>query len=372
MNGRREPQPVALPEFDYRRRLDGGFDGAKLTLQANTLALSRDDGQDTQRAFVSAQWDLRRLTRWGQEVTVTAFGRGDAYHTDDSLLTAVAGYRGTEGFKSRAMGAVAVDVRWPLIGDFAGGVQRVTPRVQFVAAPRTRNFSIPNEDSRAIDLDTSNLFALNRFPGYDRFEDASRVTYGVDWSFILPGFTANATVGQSYRVDRRPGLFPNGTGLSGRFSDIVGRTELRYRSFLALTHRYRLDKETLGVRRNEIDATIGSTTTYALLGYLRLNRDIATTLEDLQDREEARAGGRLQLTRFWSAFGSVSVDLTDRAEDPLSLADGFDPVRHRLGVAYEDDCLRLGLTWRRDYETQGDARSGNSFLLSLSLKNLGR
>ena len=45
------------------------------------------------------------------------------------------------------------------------------------------------------------------------------------------------------------------------------------------------------------------------------------------------------------------------------MADGFDPVRHRLGVAYDDDCLELGLTWRRDYETTGDARRGNSFLL---------
>ena len=53
------------------------------------------------------------------------------------------------------------------------------------------------------------------------------------------------------------------------------------------------------------------------------------------------------------------------------MADGFDPVRHRLGVAYEDDCLRLGLTWRRDYPDTGDARRGNSFLLTLAFKNLG-
>ena len=50
----------------------------------------------------------------------------------------------------------------------------------------------------------------------------------------------------------------------------------------------------------------------------------------------------------------------------------FDPVRHRLGVEYEDDCLRLGLTWRRDYQTTGDVRAGNSFLLTLAFKNLGR
>lgn len=372
LNGTRDPQPIVLPEIDYRRRFDGGLPGAKATLQFNTVSLNRTNGQDMQRAFASAQWDLRRITSWGQEVTVTAFARGDVYNSDDTLLTAVAGYRGAEGFQTRAMGAVAIDVRWPFIGELAGGTQRLSPRVAVIASPRTRNFSFPNEDSRSVDLSSSNLFAINRFPGYDRFEDASRIVYGLDWSLAVPGFTIDANVGQSYRLDRRSDLFPDGTGLTGRLSDIVGRTELRYRDFVSLTHAYRLDKENLAIRRNEIDATIGSRDTYALLGYLRLNRDITGTLEDLQDREEIRAAGRIAFHRFWSAFGSLTIDLTDRAEDPLSLSDGFDPVRHRLGVAYEDDCLRLGLTWRRDYERQGDARSGNSFLFSLSFKNMGR
>jgi LPS-assembly protein len=127
----------------------------------------------------------------------------------------------------------------------------------------------------------------------------------------------------------------------------------------------------LAVRRNEIDATVGSRKTYAMVGYLRLNRNAAPGLEDLQDREELRFGGRVQFARFWSVFGSTVVNLTDRKEDPLSASDGYEPVRHRLGVAYEDDCLTLGLTWRRDYLAAGDARKGNSFQLRLAFRNIG-
>src|SRR3546814_8182036 len=71
---------------------------------------------------------------------------------------------------------------------------------------------------------------------------------------------------------------------------IVGRTTVAYRDFLRLTHRFRLDKDSLAVRRNEFDATIGGRSTYAVLGYSRLNRDIVSVAEDLQDREEVRAG----------------------------------------------------------------------------------
>ena len=365
-------QPVALPEIDYRRRFNDGVLGGRVEVQLNSLALTRTDGQDTQRAFASARWDLRRLTAGGQELTLTAFARADAYNTGDTAATAITSYRGMEGFHTRAIGAVAADLRWPLIGTVGAGTQRFTPRLQIVASPRIANLTLPNEDSRAVDLDDSNLFALNRFPGYDRFEDTSRATYGAEWALDLPGLRINAVAGQSYRLSRRDSILPEGTGLSDRFSDITGRTEVRFRDLVSITHRYRLDHDSFAFRRNELDATVGTRSTYLLVGYLRLDRNIFPAIEDLQDREELRVGGRVQFKRFWSAFASAVVDLTNRAEDPFSLADGFDPVRHRIGVQYEDDCLRAGLTWRRDYQDTGDARRGNSFLLTLAFTNLGR
>ncbi|NML04989.1 LPS assembly protein LptD [Sphingomonas sp. G-3-2-10] len=366
-------QPFVLPEIDYRKRFNEGLVGGRVELQLNTLAIARTGGQDSQRAFASARWDLRRLTAWGQEITLTAYGRADVYNAHDTLLTTVAGYRGDEGFSFRGVAAGALDMKWPLVGEFLGGTQRITPRVQVVAAPRTNNIDIPNEDARAVDLEDSNLFALNRFPGYDRFEDSSRVTWGVEYALYLPGFSLDANIGQSYRFSSRPlTIFPDGTGLNDRVSDFVGRTVIRFRDFVTFTHRYRIDKDGLAFRRNEVDMTVGSRSTYVSLGYLRLNRNIGPALEDLQDREEARIGARVQIARYWSLSGSALIDLTDRNEDILSVSDGFQPVRHRLGITYEDDCLRLGLTWKRDYETTGDARRGNSYLLSLSFKNLGR
>lgn len=372
VNDVQSQQPIALPIIDYRYRLTDPLLGGRIELQANSLALARTEGQDTQRAFASARWDLRTLTGMGQEVVFTGYVRGDVYHTDEVLRTITESYRGRPGWEGRGIASAAVDVKWPFVGELFGGTQRLTPRVQVVATPDVANLKIPNEDSRAVDLEDSNLFALNRFPGYDRYEDGTRVTYGVEWQLDRPGLSINAIVGQSYRLTSKPSLFPDGTGLSSRTSDIVGRTTVRYRDFVSVTHRYRLDKDGFSIRRNEIDATVGSESTYALVGYLRLDRNIGPELEDLRDREELRLGGRVQVARYWSLFGSTIIDLTSRGEDIFSSADGYEPVRHRLGISYEDDCLELGLTWRRDYEDTGDARRGNSFLLRLSLKNIGR
>ena len=305
-------------------------------------------------------------------MTLTAYSRADLYHTDEGLDTATAVYRGADGWHARGIGALAADVRWPFIGTLFGGVQQIVPRVQIVAEPHTKNIAIPDEDSRAVDLDDTDLFALNRFSGYDRWEDSSRVTYGAEWSYTRPKLEVQANVGQSYRLSEEPTILPDGTGLSDRFSDYVGRVSLKYGSYLEVTERFRLDKDDLHVRRNEIDATFGGRETYLLVGYLRLNRNIDTSIEDLRDRSEIRLGARLKIARYWSIFGSSVVDLTTTHDDPTSLSDGFQAVRNRLGLVYENECISLGITWRRDYDPTGDARRGNTFSLRLALKNVGR
>ena len=177
------------------------------------------------------------------------------------------------------------------------------------------------------------------------------------------------SVGQSYRFDSQRAILPDGTGLSDRVSDFVGRTEVRFKDTVKLTHRFRIDKDNFAVRRNEFDATIGNSQNYIELGYLRLDRDIED-FEDLQDREELRAAARIAFARYWSIFGSGVFNLTDRNEDPSFISDGFEPIRTRLGIAYRDECLEFGLTWRRDYVTAGDAEREIHFSL-LALRNLG-
>lgn len=363
--------PVALPVLDYRHRFAMPGIGGVLEMQANSLMITRTDGQDTQRAFASAKYNLRTITGLGQEVTLTGLVRGDVYHSDENERTVTALYRGNPGWHGRGVATAAADVKWPFMGEFLGGAQVLTPRFQIVATPEVRNLSIPNEDSRAVDLEDTNLFSLNRFPGYDRIEDGVRFTYGFDWTYNRPGFRASTTIGQSYRLSNQATLLPPGTGLDTQVSDIVGRTDLRFRDFVKLTHRFRLDKDSLALRRNELDATVGNHRTYAEIGYLRLNRNIDTSFEDLQDREELRFAGRIGFARYWSVFASGVVNLTDRQEDMSNMSDGFEMLRHRAGFAYTDDCLDLALTWRRDYVTTGDVQRGNTFQISFALRNLG-
>lgn len=365
-------QPLALPLFDYRKRVDppAGL-GGTLEFEGNFLGLHRSAGQDTQRAFARAEWNLRTVTGMGQVVTLTALARGDIYHSDFNALTSTAVYRGRAGWQTRGIASAAVDMIWPFVGPFAGGTQVVTPHVQIVASPTIANLTVPNEDSRAVDLEDSNLFALNRFPGYDRVEGGVRVTYGFDYRLDRPGWRVTSTLGQSVRLSNQNDLIPDGTGLSRKVSDVVGRTSLRLKDAVEFSWRYRLDKDNAALRRNEFDATIGNHETYAEVGYLNLNRHIDPAFESLADREELRFAGRIAIKRYYSVFASAIVNLTQHSLDPALNGNGFQLLRHRAGIAYTDDCIDLSFTWRRDYITTGDAKRGNAFQFSFALRNIG-
>ena len=172
-------------------------------------------------------------------------------------------------------------------------------------------------------------------------------------------------------VSAQPGHFPGGhRPYRTVFSDIVGRTRIRYGRFIDLTHRFRLDKDNFAVRRNEIDldrrqrrrpmprsAICGSTATS-----IRRSRICAT-------RRSCALAGRVLFHRYWSVFGAT-VHRPHRQERRPAVAGRRVGSRCATGSAfeYEDECLELGLTWRRDYERIGAFRKGSTFALHLALK----
>lgn len=358
--------PFVLPIINYDWRPQDLVLGGRFRFGVNSMNLFRTEGQDVFRTLAFGRWDRSVLTPLGQRVTFTGMLRGDVYQVENTDKATLPVYAGIDGLSARAIPVAAVDIEWPFAGPALGGVQTITPRVQFVAVPSGRNLDFPNEDSRAIELEDVNLFDLNRFPGYDRYEGGTRMTYGIAYALDRPGWALTTDIGQSLRVAGSGVDFPQGTGLSGELSDFVGRTVLKYGRYFELTHRFRIDRHTFAPRRNEFDVQIGSANTYATFGYIKLNRNIL--LEDLEDREELRTGGRIGFARYWSIFGSAVIDLTTRASNPAATGNGFSFIRHRLGFEYQDECFRLGVSWRRDYLGDRDFRPGNSFLLTLAFK----
>ena len=187
-----------------------------------------------------------------------------------------------------AIGALAADIQWPFIGPLSAACSGCPAR----AAGADATYGQPRHPQRRRAIRRSRgqqPFRAQPLPRLRSLGGCFARHLRVDWSLDRPNLSIDSTIGQSYRLSNGLDIFPAGTGLDDRMSDIVGRTRIRYGRLIDLTHRYRIDKDNFAVRRNEIDLTVGTTQTYAQIGYLKLNRNIDAAIEDLRDKEEIRS-----------------------------------------------------------------------------------
>lgn len=353
-------EPLVLPEIDWFYRPPITLAGGSIDARVNVFSLERSKGLDTRRISTSAQWQGTYLNPIGQILTATASLRGDIYDVSDASRPDDPAYSGDEGVSARALPLAAIDWRWPFAGAGFGGQQTVEPIAVLVATTAGSNGGIPNEDSRAFDLDETNIFSLNRFPGIDRWEGGVRVAYGGRWTLQHGSTSIESLVGQSLRFSNQSSIFPDGTGLSGKFSDFVGRTTLGLGERFDAIHRFRIDKGSFAIRRNELDLVYKDERWGLTVGYSRLNRNIE--LEDLEDREEVRLSARYRINRYWTVSGSTIEDLTS----------GRQPVRQRIGLTYEDECFIVGVAYRKNFTEDRDFRKGSTYLFNVALKTFGR
>jgi LPS-assembly protein len=213
-----------------------------------------------------------------------------------------------------------------------------------------------------------NLFASERAAGFDLFDESSRVTLGLRWQYDSKDLQTDIMVGQSFRATGNDTFFVEGAGLEGDFSDIVGRTNIRYKKWLEIDHRYRLDDKSFAFRRNDVNALIGSRKTGLEVGYFKLNRGLDFTnpalvdaVENRQDREEIRLGLYYQIDENWRFTGTAIEDLTN----------GSDGVEYEAGLSYIDECIEIGLQVRETFTRDRDIEPGTSILLRFKLLNLG-
>ena len=145
--------------------------GGRWSLDLGLVGLQRSEGQDTQRASVEAGWQREFMADTGFITTVSGTLRSDAYYVTDFVQGNDPTAQSTENTELRLFPQGQVTVRYPVARQI-GSVQHVVePIVSLTTSPVLKDQEdIPNEDSQDIELNPTNLFRANRFPGVDRLE----------------------------------------------------------------------------------------------------------------------------------------------------------------------------------------------------------
>lgn len=296
----------------------------------------------------------------------------------------------------RAMPAIGVEYRFPLIASSSLGSHLFEPIAQIVVRPNEQRIGrSPNEDSHSLVFSDSNLFSINKFSGYDRVEGGIRANVGAQytWNFSSGGHL-NAVVGQSYHLGGRNSYavydqLNTGadSGLDKSRSDYVSRVTFSPNQNLSFTARGRFDEESMKLKRLEVGSTFTAGQVSGSILYAR--QDPQPNLGFVRRREGIALSSTVKLPNNWFVSGSVLFDLDryllDRDVFINSQIAGsalaanyntspFRPASVGLGFGYIDECTTFTVNYTRSISDYvGSARTTSTqVLFRLELKQLGQ
>lgn len=348
----REDEPdgadqLLLPRFAARRDFDLPGDAGAFGLTASHRLLVRPDGRDVARLSLGMDWETEHVLSPGLALRGFAEARGDMYGVwndpafDDDVSVRFAPQAG-------------IEARFPVIATAAGLRHLVEPGLMLVVAPTALNpAGIPDEDSLLVEFDGGNVLSQNRFPGFDRVEDGTRMNVGMRYTLLSEtAMSLEAGVGRVYRLSGGE-AFSRGSGLRGRRSDIVADVTVGWQPWLSIANRLRV-RDDFTMRRKEIEASLGLGPLDIATGYAYLLADEDAGI--FCDREEITGEARLRVTDNWQVSGVVRHDIESR--ELIS-------VGGRL--SFRNDCTALEFFAGRDYASRADPSAATRFGLRVQI-----
>ena len=259
-----------------------------------------------------------------------------------------------QGAFARYMAGAGLEYRFPFTSTSSWGTQTFTPIAQFIARPSEIMPRIqPNEDSQSLVFDDTNLFAWNKFSGYDRVEGGTRLNYGFQYAAdFANGGHANFVGGESIQVAGQNSytLFdPTGTGLESgldkKYSNFVfGETLQPFSNPITLMSKQQFDSSTLQLDRFDGILKANYAGISGAVDYALYAAQPALGFEFPREGFSGSLGYNF-LTR-WSVNGSLVVDMSRHYYDTLGQTTPvLYPVGYTFGFGYKDECTTLNLTY---------------------------
>lgn len=366
------------PFAEYSAYYTPSFIDGYFRFDANLLSLSRTTGVDSNRISSVSGYYLPFRTDDGSVFTWATTVQADRYKVDNLTLdlNATNTFNGTSG---RVYPQTALKWQYPLIKHSSSHSYVLEPTVQVVAGTRGSNpTNIPNEDSRSLELDETNIFALQRYPGRDRVSSGQRIDYGIDFStFGDHSGSAKAFIGQSVRV-QRDDTYALGSGLERNMSDAVGLLSVQPQQWLNLSYRVRLDSRDLSLNRQEIATTLFGWKSYVSVSYVEFAQKTVDALTALNTGATSTSLTSDGFTEVIPAVRSLSmvtsVPLAEYWTGITTIVADVKAGQTQNAIAsliYRDECFGFALTYERDYFIDQDIKPNNTFLFRIGLKYLG-
>ena len=370
--GTEPSQPDIIPMMEHTMIGEpNSLWGGRWQLGASALGLLQDaENQNEQRGSFSAGWERRGVSSSGFSNVIQLNGRSDFYAVQNSDIAL---NPASSGDSSRSTATASMISSYPMVKTLDRAQATIEPIAGINLSPdvASKDSGIPNEDSADVQLDVDNLFQPNRYPGIDRQEDGGRVNYGVKTGLYGDdGKYGKVFLGESFRL-YGDSLYPEGSGLDTRRSDIIGQIKLGLSKYLDADYRVQLDSTTLAARRHEVQAGGGDDRFRLNVRYFYITPVAglmpaitpapADAADFIDTRQQIEADGTYNITKTWRFHAADLVDLG--AQPGLRNATS--------GIEYTDECFSYGLEGSRNIADTVSGANQTKIMLRIIFRGLG-
>jgi LPS-assembly protein len=406
-SGNQQQVPVVYPVLDYNNVLNYPIFGGEVSYKTNFTNLTRNDavfdpittlantaalctaasadplartpsqcllrGMPGTYTRLSVEGDWRRsfTDSIGEIWTPFASMRADAINADISNQPGVSNFLPVGDTQAlRLMPTVGLEYRYPFISAQPWGSTTIEPIAQVIIRPNESYAGkLPNEDSQSLVFDTSNLFSVDKFSGYDREEGGGRANVGVESTTEFDrGGTIKAVFGQSYQLFGLNSFAVQDmtntgvdSGLENAKSDYVGSLAYSPNRTYTFSVRARFDEQTWDVQRFEAEAraNFDRWSISLLYGDYAAQPDLGYLVR----REGILASGSVKLAANWVATGAVRWDLVNNNIN-----------EYVVGAGYVDDCFVLGANYVTSYNYATPTTPpvlSHAYMVQIGLRTIG-
>ncbi len=355
--------PKILPRFRIDLNSNKTLNIFNYETRIETANLNRTDGNELKKFFINQNISFPTIFKDGTLINLGLHLNAGLYHIE-KYDNPKSGKFQFSDFESTFFPQFSVELAKPYIKKTSKFKTIIKPQVLFLKSTLDAfNREIPDESNvNNFELDYYDLFDRNRLSGNDRFDNLTRLDYGVSLlkQSNITSVSSKIGIAQSYQFENHKYL-PKNSGINDKFSNILANMEISLSKSIQINSFFSVDKNNFSIKNAYSSLMFNIKETYLAINNIRAPAVISSDGANLiESKNQFNFSFEQKFSEFWSFTTSSTFDKKNKIK--------FHDINTK--IKYEDECLGFSFNWKRQYTHNPEDPTSNSFLFLFSLKEI--
>jgi len=271
---------------------------------------------------------------------LNAVGKNDAIYSSNAKID--------------GMTLLKIDSFFPLLRSKNTIIETLIPKLSFRMNPGN---NMDNYSNTSININTNNVYDINRLGLSNDFEAGKSLTFGIDYKFDQLEKNLSKETKDKYLElkiatvirDQNENNIPISSTINKKNSDLFGSINNRLFNNINLNYEFSLDNDMRTINSNSIETEISV-------------NNFITTFNFIEQRNEIGSTHLLSNTTEYQINENTSLKFSTRRNKKINLTEYYN-----LSYEYKNDCLTAALRFNKSFYQDNDLKPTEDLFFTITL-----